>query len=139
LRVEPHLLTTTVHAFSRDPALRPQSWAALKGLSVVHVFGAKVVEMQLPAEQERALAPNAEACLRMVELKRAEVCLINAEFSYQPPQAGQGLQRSVLARVPLYIWVAPGRTALADQLSRAVRAAVATGELARLAGADRAP
>jgi hypothetical protein len=139
LRVEPHLLTTTVHAFSRDPAPRPQGWAALKEQRVVHVLGAKVIELELPAEQPRAIAPNAEACLRMVALKRADVCLINAEFAYQPPSAAQGLQRRVLARVPLYIWVAPGRQALADQLARAVRATVASGELPRLAGADRAP
>lgn len=141
IRVEPHLLTTTVHAFTRESTPPPTSWHQLKGHRVVMLRGARVIDQALPEEAERQFTSAAQSCLAMVAVERADVCLLNAELYYRPPQGRESsrLLRSVIGRAPLYVWVAPGRQALAKQLGAAIRAAVASGELAQVAGEDREP
>lgn len=143
LRVEPHLLTTTIQAFSRSAALSPASWSELTGLRVAHVRGVKVIEMGLAAHADVEVTNSAAACLGMVAMQRVDVCLLNAERDYGPPPRVDGveLHRTVLARINLHIWVAPGPQAqvLAQQLSAAVRQVVASGELGRIAGGNRLP
>jgi hypothetical protein len=143
VRVDPHLLTTTVQAFSRTPAVSPTSWAALEGLRVAHVRGVKIIEMGLAGHADVEVMNTASACLGMVAVQRVDVCLLNAEHDYGPPPRVDGvlLHRTVLTRINLHIWVAPGpqAQALAQQLSTAVRQSLASGELTRIAGGNRQP
>jgi hypothetical protein len=141
IRVDPHLLSTTIMAFSRSASLAPASWAELGALSVAHVRGIKAIELALAGRSGVEVTSTAEACLGMVAVQRVDLCLLNAERDYGPPTQANGmtLHRSVLARVNLHVWVAPGQNALAQRLSAAMRAAVASGELARVAGGNRAP
>ncbi len=141
LRVDPHLLSTTVMAFSRSPSLAPASWAELGTLRVAHVRGIKAMELALAGRAGVEVTSTAEACLGMVAMQRVDLCLLNAEREFGPPPQVNGvtLHRSVLARVNLHIWVAPGQRDLAHRLSVAMKAVVASGELARLAGGNRAP
>lgn len=141
IRVDPHLLSTTIMAFTRSAELAPQSWEALRGLRVAHVRGVKLIEQRLAGAPGVEVTSRPAACLGMVAADRVDVCLLNAELGYEAPPAadGRALHRSVLARVNLHIWVAPGHQALAQRLSTALRAIVASGELARTAGANRQP
>ena len=141
IRVEPHLLSTTILAFSRPPSPAPTSWAELGTRRVAHVRGIKAIELGLAGRAGVELTSTAESCLGMVAMGRVDVCLLNAERDYDAPTPVQGvtLQRSVLARVNLYVWVRPGQQALARRLSAALRAVVASGELARVAGGNRQP
>lgn len=143
VRVDPHLLSTTIQAFSRSASVAPTSWAALAGLRVAHVRGIKVMEMGLAGHPAVDVTSSAPACLGMVAMARVDVCLLNAERDYGPPPRAEGvtLHRSVLARVNLHIWVAPGpqAQAIAQTLSAALRRSVASGELARIAGGNRQP
>lgn len=143
VRVDPHLLSTTVYAFSRSASLAPASWAGLAGLRVAHVRGVKVIELALAGRSGVEVTSSAEACLGMVAMQRVDICLLNAERDYDAPTrvSGVALHRSVLARINLHVWVAPGPQAqvLAQRLSTAMRAAVASGELARVAGGNRQP
>lgn len=143
VRVDPHLLSTTIQALSRSPAVAPRSWAELRGLRVAHVRGIKVIEIGLAGHPAVEVTSSAQACLGMVAMSRVDVCLLNAEHDFGPPETVEGvaLHRTVLARVNLHIWVAPGprAQALARELSEAVKAAVASGEMARLALGNRAP
>ena len=77
----------------------------------------------------------------MVAMQRVDLCVLNAERDYGPPTQVNGvtLHRSVLAHVNLHVWVAPGQQALAQRLSAAMRAVLASGELAHVAGGNRAP
>lgn len=143
VRVDPHLLSTTIQSFSRDPALAPRSWGELEGWRVAHVRGVKLIELGLAGRAGVEITNSAEACLGMVAMGRADLCLLNAEWDYKPPAVvgGVRLHRSVLTRAPLHVWLAPSpqAPALAQRLSAAMRAIVASGELGRVAGADRAP
>lgn len=141
IRVDPHLLSTTIMAFSLSPALAPTSWAELGSLSVAHVRGIKAIELTLAGRSGVEVTSSAEACLGMVAVQRVDLCLLNVERDYGPPTKvnGVALHRSVLARVNLHVWVAPGQQALAQRLSVAMKAAVASGELARIAGGNRQP
>jgi ABC-type amino acid transport substrate-binding protein len=143
VRVDPHLLSTTIQAFSRSPSVSPASWAELNGLRVAHVRGVKVMEQGLAGHPDVEVTNSAAACLGMVAMQRADVCLLNAEHDYGPPPRVDGVQlhRTVLARLNLHIWVAPGpnAAALAQQLSAAVRRTLASGELTRIAGGNRQP
>lgn len=143
VRVDPHLLSTTIQAFSRSPSVSPASWAELNGLRVAHVRGVKVIEQGLAGHPDVEVTNSAAACLGMVAMQRADVCLLNAEHDYGPPPRVDGVQlhRTVLARLNLHIWVAPGPNAatLAQQLSAAVRRTLASGELSRIAGGNRQP
>ncbi|HEY8877023.1 MAG TPA: hypothetical protein VIN03_05625 [Roseateles sp.] len=141
IRVDPHLLSTTVMAFSRSASLAPTSWAALGTLRVAHVRGIKAIELALAGRDGVEVTNSAEACLGMAAMQRVDLCLLNAERDYGPPVQVNGvpLHRSVLARVNLHVWVAPGHPVLAQRLSAAMKAAVASGELQRIAGGDRAP
>ncbi|MDR7270739.1 hypothetical protein J2X20_003397 [Pelomonas saccharophila] len=141
LRVDPHLLSTTVMAFSRSASLAPTSWAELGSARVAHVRGIKAMELALAGRSGVEITSTAEACLGMVAMQRVDLCLLNAERDFGPPPQVNGvtLHRSVLARVNLHVWVAPGREALAQKLSAAMKAIVAGGELERVAGGNRAP
>lgn len=141
IRVDPHLLSTTVMAFSRSPSLAPTSWAELGQLRVAHVRGIKAIELALAGRAGVEVTSTADACLGMVAMQRVDFCLLNAEREYGPPVQVHGvpLHRSVLAHVNLHVWVAPGHPALAQRLSMAMKATVASGELQRIAGGNRAP
>ena len=141
IRVDPHLLSTTILAFSRSPSQSPSSWADLGDLRVAHVRGIKAIELGLAGRAGVEVTSSAEACLGMVRMHRVDLCLLNAERDYGAASQPHGvtLHRSVLTRVNLHVWVAPGQTALAQRLSAALRAVVASGELARVAGGNRAP
>ncbi|MBI3346277.1 MAG: hypothetical protein HY020_03580 [Burkholderiales bacterium] len=141
IRVDPHLLSTTILAFSRSPSPAPTSWAELGARRVAHVRGIKAIELGLAGQDGVELTSTAEACLGMVAMGRVDVCLLNAQRDYGAPTQVNGvtLERSVLARVNLHVWVRPGQQALAQRLSAALRAAVASGELARVAGGNRQP
>jgi len=141
IRVDPHLLSTTIMSFSHSPALAPATWADLGTLRVAHVRGIKAIELPLAGRAGVEVTSTPEACLGMVAMQRVDLCLLNAERQYGPPMQVNGvtLYRSLLARVNLHIWVGPGHEALAQRLSTAMRAAVAGGELARIAGGNRAP
>lgn len=143
VRVDPHLLSTTIQAFSRSPSVSPASWSELSGLRVAHVRGVKVIELGLAGHPAVDATNAASACLGRVAMQRVDVCLLNAEHDFGPPPRVDGVQlhRTVLARLNLHMWVAPGpqAQALAQTLSAAVRRAVASGELARIAGGNRQP
>jgi ABC-type amino acid transport substrate-binding protein len=141
IRVDPHLLSTTVTAFSRSADVAPGSWAELMPYSVAYVRGVKVVELNLLPGQRRELTSSAAACLGMVVARRVDVCVLNAEVAPEaaPLADGAPLHRTVLARIKLHVWVAPGHEALAQTLSQALKALVASGELARVAGENRQP
>jgi hypothetical protein len=143
VRVDPHLLSTTIQAFSRMPAVSPTSWAALDGLRVAHVRGVKVIEQALAGHADVEVTNAAAACLGMVAMQRVDVCLLNAERDYGPPPRVDGVQlhRTVLTRINLHMWIAPGPHAavLAQELSAAVRRTLASGELTRIAGGNRQP
>jgi hypothetical protein len=141
IRVDPHLLSTTVMAFSRSASLAPTSWAELGGSRVAHVRGIKAMELALAGRSGVEVTSTAEACLGMVAMQRVDLCLLNAERDFGPPVqvGGVSLHRSVLARVNLHVWVAPGQQALAQRLSAAMKAVLASGELQRVAGGNRAP
>ena len=143
VRVDPHLLSTTILSFSRSPSVAPSGWAELGELRVAHVRGIKSIELALAGRPGVEVTSTAESCLGMVAVQRVDLCLLNAERQYDAPTRVNGvtLHRSVLARVDLHVWVAPGpeAQALAQRLSAALRAAVASGELARVAGGNRAP
>lgn len=143
VRVDPHLLSTTIQAFSRTPAVSPTSWAALDGLRVAHVRGVKVIEQALAGHADVEVTNAAAACLGMVAMERVDVCLLNAERDYGPPPRVDGVQlhRTVLTRINLHMWIAPGphAAALAQELSAAVRRTLASGELTRIAGGNRQP
>ena len=143
IRVDPHLLSTTIMAFSRAPAQAPAAWAELGTRSVAYVRGIKAIELPLAGRSGVEVTSTAEACLGMVAMRRVDLCLLNVERDYDPPRVvdGVALHRRALARVNLHVWVAPGPQAgaLAQRLSAAMRAAVASGELARVAGGNRAP
>jgi len=141
IRVDPHLLSTTVMAFSRSASLAPRSWAELGDARVAHVRGIKAMELALAGRSGVEVTSTAEACLGMVAMQRVDLCLLNAERDFGPPVqvGGVSLHRSVLARVNLHVWVAPGQQALAQRLSAAMKAIVASGELDRIAGGNRAP
>jgi ABC-type amino acid transport substrate-binding protein len=140
IRVDPHLLSTTFVAFTRSPALSPRDWAALDGLRVAHVRGVKVLEQRLAGRPGVEVTSAPSACLGMVSAGRVDVCVLHADVAYAAQQLkGPPLHRSVLARVNLHVWVAPGRQDLAQRLAQALRACVASGELARVAGPDRQP
>lgn len=141
IRVDPHLLSTTILAFGRGPAAPPGSWADLGELKVAHVRGVKAIELGLAGRAGVEVTSTAEACLGMVAMRRVDLCLLNAERDYGAPPRVDGveLHRSVLAHVKLHVWVAPGQQALAQRLSAAMHAALASGELARVAGGNREP
>ncbi len=141
LRVDPHFLSTTVMAFSRSASLAPTSWAELGTLKLAHVRGIKAMELALAGRAGVETTSSAESCLGMVAMRRVDLCLLNAERDYDPPTLVNDvtLYRSVLARVNLHVWVAPGQQALAQRLSAAMKAALASGELERIAGGNRAP
>ena len=141
IRVDPHLLSTTIMSFGRSPTLAPASWGELGTLRVAHVRGIKAIELALAGRAGVEVTNSADSCLGMVAMERVDLCLLNAERDYGPPVQVNGvtLYRSVLARVNLHVWVAPGQQALAQRLSTAMRAAVAGGELVRIAGGNRAP
>lgn len=140
IRVDPHPLSTSFIAFSRSAAQAPRDWAALEGLRVAHVRGVKVLEQRLAGRAGVEVTSTPSACLGMVAAGRVDVCVLHADLAYVAEQVnGTQFQRSLLARVNLHVWVAPGREALAQRLGKALRACVASGELARVAGADRQP
>lgn len=140
IRVDPDLLSTTFVAFTRSPTLSPQDWPALDGLRVAHVRGVKVLEQRLAGRPGVEVTSAPAACLGMVAAGRVDVCVLHADLAYAAQQLkGKPLHRSVLARVNLHVWVAPGQAALAQRLGKAMRACVASGELARLARQDRQP
>ena len=141
IRVDPHLLSTTVMAFSRSASLAPRSWAELGSARVAHVRGIKAIELALAGRAGVEITSSAESCLGMVAMQRVDLCLLNAERDYGPPPTvnGVALHRSPLARVNLHVWVAPGQQALAQRLSAAMKVIVASGELDRVAGGNRAP
>lgn len=103
--------------------------------------GIKAIELALAGRAGVELTSSAEACLGMVAMQRVDLCLLNAEHNYGPPPQvdGVALHRSVLARVNLHAWVAPGQQALAERLAAALKAALASGELQRVAGGNRDP
>lgn len=143
VRVDPHLLSTSIYAFARVGAPMPASWAGLGGLRVAHVRGVKAIEQALGSRPGVEVTSSPAACLGMVAMQRVDVCLMNAEREYGAPDQvdGVALQRAVLARINLHAWVAPGpdAQALAQRLSAATRALVASGELARAAEGNRQP
>lgn len=143
VRVDPHLLSTTLYAFSRSPTLAPAGWKDLGTLHVAHVRGIKSIELALAGRAGVEVTSSAESCLGMVAMKRVDLCLLNAERDFDQPAQVNGvtLYRSVLARVNLHIWLAPApeAKALAQRLSQALRAVVASGELGRVAEGNRAP
>jgi hypothetical protein len=141
IRIEPHLLSTTLHAISTSPEVRPRNWEELKAYRIAHVRGAKSIELQLLPGQRAELTSTAASCMAMAAAGRVDLCLVNAEAQFMPPQSieGRALHHRIFDRVRLHMWAAPGREALAQELSQAIKAMVASGELARLAGPNRAP
>jgi len=141
IRVDPHLLSTTLVAFSRSQeALAPKGWEALRGRRVAYVRGIKLIEQELGGQAELSATNGPTSCLSMAAAGRVDVCLLNAETSAAAPELidGSRLKRTELIQVNLHIWVGPGHEALARRLSRALQGLVTSGELSPVVGAKRA-
>ncbi len=141
IRVDPHLISTTLVAFSRVPMPGAQDLASLRGLRVAYVRGIKLVEQELGGQPGVEPTTAAPSCLGMVVAGRVDVCLLNAETSAAAAELmdGRRLERRVLVRVDLHLWVAPGRDQLARQLSSALLDLAASGELAQAVDGLRGP
>lgn len=141
VRVDPHLLSTTLVAFSRPPGLKTAGWESLRGLRVAYVRGIKLIERELAGRPGLQPTSSAPSCLGMVAADRVDVCLLNAETSAAAPELidGTRLHRRVLVDVPLYVWAAPGHEALAQRLSKTLVELVASGELAPVVQGFRVP
>lgn len=133
IRVDPHLITTTLVAFSRVPMPGAQGLESLRGLRVAYVRGIKLIEQELGGQPGVEPTTAAPSCLGMVAAGRVEVCLLNAETSAAAAELMDGtrLERRVLVKVDLHLWAAPGHEALARRLSTALRELAASGELAQ--------
>jgi hypothetical protein len=141
LRVDPYILRTTVVAFSGAPLPAAGSWQAVRGLRIAYVRGIKLIEQALEGWPDVVPTTGSASCLGMAVAHRVDVCLLNVETSNAVTDLPDGarLHRTVLLNVDLHIWVAPGRQALAERLSRAVREAVASGDIVRTVGGANTP
>lgn len=137
IRVEPALMQIAIRAFGRAGLPGPTAWADLALHRIAYVRGQRSVEYRLPPGQPAVAVTTPASCLGMAAIGRVDYCVIVAV----PRDALQGtrvpLHGSVIERIPLHLWVGPGREALARALGEALRANIANGELARVLAAPQ--
>ncbi|HEY0953170.1 MAG TPA: hypothetical protein VGE36_00330 [Roseateles sp.] len=141
IRVDPHLLTTSFLAFSRSATVAPRSWQDLRELRVAYLRGVRLVEQQLAGAASVTATTTPQSCQAIVAAGRVDACVLFADAALLAARDAEPapLHRHLIERVNLHLWVAPGREVLARRLTLALRAMADSGELARVAGAERQP
>lgn len=130
-RVDPPLGAVTVRVYGRRPLPAPPTLAALAGYRVAHVHGQRMIENLLSDSSSGYAVATPEACQGMVAAGRVEYCVFGSLSPPEPDPAREPLQFQVISQTPVYIWVGPGREALARRLAQALRSASASGDIDR--------
>lgn len=137
IRVDPHLLSVTIRAFSRE-GVNPQSWSDLKRYKIAYLRGTRSIALNLQPGQSVELTSTTNSCLAMAAAGRVDTCLL-AAWTEVPAQLRGQLRSQPLWREPLYMWVRPDQAELARRLALAIQATLSSGELARTVGTARDP
>jgi hypothetical protein len=140
IRVEPHLRTSWYYAVSASADVRPKSWADLGRYHIAYMRGLHGIDLMTRHVARRETPYSNEACIKMALLRRVDLCIVSSETADHWPQQekyGGQLRATAFAHLDIYLWLAPGRRAAADKLTRAMRGMASSGELQKLMGPYR--
>ncbi|QIY79324.1 substrate-binding periplasmic protein [Chromobacterium violaceum] len=141
VRIEPHLRTAWYFAVSASPEVRPKSWEDLKRYHIAFLRGLHGVDVMTRGVVLREMVPSHEACIRMAQIKRVDLCIVSSESADRrkfEEKYGSQLYSTQFEHLNIYLWLSPNQRAAADKLIRAMRGMAASGELQKLMGPYRA-
>ncbi|AUH53101.1 hypothetical protein CXB49_21050 [Chromobacterium sp. ATCC 53434] len=141
IRVEPHLRTSWYYAISASADVRPRSWADLGRYHIAFLRGLHGIDLMTRHVPRREMPSSQDACIRMALIRRVDLCVVSSPTAdHWPLQETYGAEAhaAVFEHLNIYLWMAPNQRAVADKLSRTMKAMAARGELQRLMGPYRA-
>jgi polar amino acid transport system substrate-binding protein len=129
-------------AFTRDPALKADAWADLRGRKVASVAGWKLVEMSLKDVTELKLVRDEEALFALLDKGRTEVAIsalhTGREIIRKNGYKNMRALLPPLAEPPMYLYLNKRHAALAPKLAEALREMRRDGTVERLTAAGLA-
>ncbi|OQS10471.1 hypothetical protein B0T37_00335 [Chromobacterium violaceum] len=133
--------TAWYFAVSASPEVRPTSWEDLKHYHIAFLRGLHGVDVMTRGVVLREMVPSHEACIRMAQIKRVDLCIVSSESADRrkfEEKYGSQLHSTQFEHLNIYLWLSPNQRAAADKLTRAMRGMAASGELQKLMGPYRA-